>query len=176
MHFTCATVSEFLCIPGSWPHSGAKRLNKLHFTKSPNHIFQKWFRNLRAKIWEWDLSIPKAYHFAVFCVDIQICTHMYSPTQKFLLCFWKCHPKHTLLWKPCSGEGWFKISEYKLGEDRPRRTVTAASVEGQMVIQSTRWLYKAPNRTLMLSLNYQKLSLILILHMREDLNFAFSPG
>lgn len=42
--------------------------------------------------------------------------YVHSPTQKLLLCFWKCHPKHT-----CSVERWSRISEYKLAKSRQNR-------------------------------------------------------
>lgn len=88
-------------------------------------FFEKWLRHFRAKIslfgnGAWSLGLGLIYsgrHTALLC-SVLTSRYVHSATQKLLLCFWKCHPKHTVLWKLCSVEGWSGISECKLAKSR----------------------------------------------------------
>lgn len=91
-------VPNFLCMEGRW----AERLNKLLFRKAPNYTSQKCFKHFRANIWELVLGLIYLGRQITFLRSVLTSRYAHSPTQKFLLFFWKCHPSHTVLWKLCS--------------------------------------------------------------------------
>lgn len=104
--FRIQVVKQVTFYKSTWPH-----FSKVILALQSQDLF----------IWQRSLGlIYSGSHTAFLCL-VLTSRYVHGWTQKLLLCFWKCHPKHTVLWKPCSVESWSRISEWKLTKIRQTR-------------------------------------------------------
>lgn len=171
------SLSKFLCIWAADLFQDPSGQTSYTLQKHLIVFFQKWLRHVRAKIslfdnGAWGLSIQGG--ILLRCVQCWP-PDMYTAQHKSSSCASENVTQSTqcsqnlVVWRAGPGS----LTANLQRADRPGRACQRERANGQELLPP--WLYKAKHWALRLSLNYEKLGVMLILHMREDGAFSLGP-